>query len=351
MAERAAAARPVASLADLQALPKTELHLHLRGAIPLSFLRSRLRRRPPAAVLDAAPPGHLRLFSKHPGIRDLLEADDPAADLDRLFQYQNFEQFLAAYLFTVHFVRTIDDFRALVGGVRAGFGEQRITYAEVTVSIPEYIEQGLQLTEILEVLAEDPPGGPTVRWIVDPVRGYGPAKAEAHLEEVAARRPQTLLGVTLGGAEHLFPNRHFSRAYEIAREAGLRTTVHAGEAAGPESVWQAVRTLRVERIGHGVRAIEDPSLVRHLAERGIPLEICPTSNVRTGVYRSLAEHPARGLFEAGVQMSINTDDPTFFSTSLAEELAGLRKLGFSWPEIDGLARGASRFAFASAPAL
>ena len=345
MADPATSPGPVASLADLQDLQKTELHLHLRGAIPLEYLRDRLRRQPLGNLLDDAPPGHLALFAAHPGIREVLEAEDPGSQLELLFRYESFPQFLASYLFTVYFVRDIDDFRELVSGVRGGLEAQRITYAELTVSIPEYLEQGLELCEILEVLAEHPPGPTTVRWIVDPVRNYGAAAAERLLERIGARRPATILGVTLGGAEHLYPPRQFQRVYQIAREAGLRTTIHAGEAAGPESVWDAIHSLGVERIGHGVRAVEDPALVKLLAERGIPLEICPTSNVRTGVYPSLEEHPVRELFESGVRMSINTDDPTFFGVSLAQELAGLRNLGFSWPEIDTLARGARKFAF------
>ena len=143
----------------------------------------------------------------------------------------------------------------------------------------------------------------------------------------------------------MHPPAPFRRAFEIAREAGLRTTVHAGEALGPESVWDALRILEVERVGHGVRAAEDPALVRTLAERGIPLEVCPTSNIRTGVYWTLAEHPVLNLFESGVPITINTDDPTFFGVTLAGELAGLRQIGFSWPQIGELADNAFRFAF------
>ena len=347
----ASTGRTVRSLGDLQALPKAELHLHLRGAAPRAYLRDRLRKQSPASALEGAPRRQLSVIVRHPGVRRILKADDPAAELDRLFEYRTFVEFLGAYLFTAYLVRDIEDFLELVRGVRQGLAEQRITYAEITVSIPEYLQQGLALKDILSVLAADPSGVPVVRWIIDPVRSLGPEAAARLLEDIARQRPATVVGMTLGGAEHLFPPELFTRVYEIARETGIRTTVHAGEALGAESVWHAVRTLRVERIGHGVRSIEDPSLVRHLAERRIPLEVCPTSNVRTGVYQSLEEHPVRELFEAGVPMSINTDDPTFFGVSLAEELAGLRSLGFSWSEIDRLARGARAFAFGPVPAV
>ncbi len=296
-------------------------------------------------MLERAPLGHVRWLGRHPGILRLMESDDPAGDLDGLFRYSDFEQFLAAYLFTGYLVRGLGDFRDLISSVREHLRVQGIVYCELTVSIPEYLRQGILLGEILDALAEDPSGQPVVRWIVDPVRTLGPVAATKLLERIAKRRPSTMVGMTLGGAEHLAPPEKFGTVYEVAREAGFRTTVHAGEALGAESVWHAVRTLRVERIGHGVRAAEDPRLVRHLAERGIPLEICPTSNVCTGVYPSLSEHPVRELFEAGVPMTINTDDPTFFGVSLAEELGGLSALGFSWEEIGALASGAFRFAF------
>lgn len=336
--------------AELEARPKAELHLHLRGAIPREYLSDRIRKCPPAQALESAPPNQLARLRRQPAIARILAASDPAEELDGLFRFDSLDQFLAAYFFTVFFVREIDDFRDLVLGVREHLRAQNITYAEVTVSIPEYLQQGLPLEGILDVLGGDPPARPKVRWIVDLVRNYGPDAAERLLERLLPLLPPTVAGLTLGGAERLYPPRQFERVYALAREGGLGTTVHAGEALGPESVWHALDTLRVERIGHGVRAIEDPMLVSHLAEREIPLEICPTSNVRTGVYPSLDAHPVRALYEAGVPMSINTDDPTFFGVSLAEELAGLRSLGFTTGEIDALAGGAFAFAFDAAAA-
>lgn len=333
------------SQAELAALPKAELHLHLRGSMPPEYLRERLRKRSPAGALRSAPGEQREWMLRHPGIGRILESRDPARELSGLFKYSNFEQFLAAYLFTAYFVRDVEDFRDLVSGVRRSLRLQSIVYAEVTVSLPEYIQQGLSLEDLLAVLGEEEADEPCIRWIVDPVRNLGPTAAEQLLERLLPMRPPTLVGLTLGGAEHTHPPAPFRRVYQIARASGLRTTVHAGEALGPESVWDALRILKVDRLGHGVRAAEDPSLVRCLAERGVPLEVCPTSNVRTGVYPSLQEHPIRALFEAGVPLTVNTDDPTFFGISLSEELANLRQLGFSWSEIDGLVSNAFRFAF------
>ena len=293
--------------AELEARPKAELHLHLRGAIPRQFLSDRVRKYPPARALESAPPNQLARLRRQPAIARILAASDPAEELDGLFRFDSLDQFLAAYFFTVFFVREIDDFRSLVSGVREHLRAQNITYAEVTVSIPEYLQQGLPLEGILEVLGDDPPARPEAA--LD--RGSGAelrtwTRRRELLERLLPVMPPTVVGLTLGGAEHLYPPRQFERAYALARDAGLGTTVHAGEALGPESVWQALDALRVERIGHGVRAIEDPRLVSHLAERKIPLEICPTSNVRTGVYRSMEAHPVRELYEAGVPMSIST---------------------------------------------
>ncbi len=335
----------IASLANLKALPKAELHVHLRGAMPLSYLRAQFRKHPPSRALDSAPPHLLDRMLSHPGIRRIVRAEDPLREAGSLFRYSSFDEFLAAYLFTGYFVRDIDDLRGLISVVHRGLCEQNVTYAEVTVSVPEYLQQGLALGDVMSVLGEERPGPPRLRWIVDFVRNFGPDAGESLLERLLPLRPTSVVGLTLGGAEHLYPPAPFRRLYEIAREGGLGTTVHAGEALGPESVWDAVRVLKVDRVGHGVRAIEDPSLVQYLAEHQIPLEVCPTSNIRTGVYSSLEEHPVRALFESGVRLSISTDDPTFFGVSLSEELAGLRRVGFSWDEIGHLANDAFGLAF------
>ena len=238
----------------------------------------------------------------------------------------------------------------MIAAVRRQFCRENIVYAEVTVSVIEYVNQGIPLEALLEALSEEPETPPRVRWIVDLVRNIGPEAAESLLDRILERRPRNLAAVTLGGAEHLFPPAPFERVFAKARGAGLRLTVHAGEALGPESVWDALRILKVDRIGHGVRAVEDPALVAHLAAQRIPLEVCPTSNIRTGIYRSYGEHPARRLFEAGVPLTVSTDDPTFFRVTLSRELSALTALGFSPDEIEGIAANGFRFAFAPPPA-
>lgn len=333
--------------ADLLARPKAELHVHLRGAAPAEFLGALLRKYPPEEALAAAPAQHRRIFAAHANIRAAMAG---RYEQSAFFRYDSFEGFLAAYLFTGYFVRSIDDFRAMIAAVRRQFVRQNIVYAEVTVSVIEYVNQGIALEELLEALAEEPAAPPRLRWIVDLVRNIGPEAAERLLDRILERRPRNLTAITLGGAEHLFPPAPFARVFAKARGAGLKLTVHAGEALGPESVWDALRMLRADRIGHGVRAIEDPALVAQLAAQRIPLEVCPTSNVRTGICRAYGEHPARRLFEAGAPLTVSTDDPTFFGVTLSEELAALTALGFSPDEIGDIAENGFRFAFDPAAA-
>ena len=184
-----------------------------------------------------------------------------------------------------------------------------------------------------------------MQWIVDLVRDFGPESALAQLRELIGLASPAVMGITLGGSEDCFPAGEFREVYALAREHGLRLSVHAGEALGPESVWEALESLRPERIGHGVRAVEDPALVAHLAAERIPLEVCPTSNIFTGAYPSLEAHPVRALFEAGIPITINSDDPTFFHTTLADEYACLPALGFSDRDLLKLLRNGFRYAF------
>jgi adenosine deaminase len=157
-----------------------------------------------------------------------------------------------------------------------------------------------------------------------------------------------IVGIGIGGSEHSAPPEPFAQVYEEARRLGFHTSAHAGEAAGPQSVWGALRALHPERIGHGTRAQEDASLVDFLAERAIPLEMCPISNLRTGVVPSIEEHPVRRFFDRGLRVTVNSDDPKMFGNSLAEEYRLLaEKLGFTLGEIHQLIMNAVEASWAS----
>jgi adenosine deaminase len=183
-----------------------------------------------------------------------------------------------------------------------------------------------------------------VQWIADLVRDFGADTCLELLNDLIAQDCRSLVGITLGGAEHRFPPEQFERVYATARDAGLRLTIHAGEALGPESVWNALE-LGVERIGHGVRSIEEPALVRHLAERRIPLEVCPTSNLRTGIYPSYSAHPLEALYVAGVPVTINSDDPTFFGTTLIDEYLHMHEAGIAQDDLYEMLKNGFRYAF------
>ena len=329
----------------LRDAPKAELHVHLRGAMPAEFFAELISKYGPRQALEHAPRRHLDAFNRCDNIRPFL-ASPNAERVQGLFRYHSFDQFLATYLFTSYFVRDIDDFRNLIAAVRGFLEKQNIVYAEITVSVFEYLNQGIALPDLLAVLDETANApGIRVQWIADLIRNLGPAKVVELMRQILGKRPASLTGITLGGSEHQFPPAQFSALYRLAREQGLRLSVHAGEALGPASVWDAIRVLQVDRIGHGVRAIEDPNLVDYLANRQIPLEVCPTSNLRTGVFPSYEAHPLKALCEAGVQLSVNTDDPAFFSTTLAEEYGHALRMGLDEQALVSIMKNGFRHAF------
>jgi len=303
----------------LEALPKVELHLHLEGAIP------------------------------HPTLWELVCAHggDPEvptyqALLDR-FAYRDFSHFIATWVWKNRFLSSYDDFTLIAEAVARDLASQRILYAEAFFSPADFKRHGLQTQRLAEAIRRglDRVPGIEVALIADLVRDCGPEMAERTLAEVLETVELGVIGIGLGGSEAEYPPQLFSKVYERARGLGLHTTAHAGEAAGPASVWGAIRSLEVERIGHGVRSVEDPALVDYLAEHRIPLEVCPVSNLRTAVVPSLAEHPIRELFDRGVALSVSSDDPKMFDTSLAGEMLALeRELGFQRDQIRQLILGA-----------
>lgn len=299
----------------LAGMPKVELHLHLEGAIPLDALWS--------------------LVTRHGG-----EAEVPdRAALARRFAYRDFPHFIDTWIWKLRFHQTLADYRFLAEAVAADLARQRIVYAEAYISPTD--AAGLEVGPLLRAVRAGLDRVPetTVALIPDLVRDTGPQRAAATLAEVVAVKDETgVVGVTIGGSEQSFPPEPFAPVYQEARQAGLRLTAHAGEAAGPESVWGAIRWLEVDRIGHGIRAVEDSELVAHLARTLVPLEICPTSNLRTGVVPNWENHPVRTLIDAGVMVTINTDDPVMFGCSLAGEYAALaEQFGYGWDTLLELA--------------
>jgi adenosine deaminase len=297
-------------------LPKVELHLHLEGAIPLASL--------------------WQLVRKYGG-----ESEVPTlAALASRFQFRDFPHFIDTWVWKNQFLREYEDFTFIASGMARDLASQNVLYAEVFYSPGDYRRVGLDHAKIAGAIRTGFSELPDIRigLITDLIRDHGPGRAESTLDVIREISGDFgIIGVGIGGSEHLFPPEPFAQVYERARSLGLRTTAHAGEARGPESVWGAVRALRADRIGHATRAIEDPALADYLAEHQIPVELCVISNVRTGAVKSIAEHPARAYFERGIPLSVNTDDPKLFNTSLADEYLALHTdLGFSVPEIHSL---------------
>jgi len=327
-------------------LPKTELHVHLRGSIPHQTIQQLINKYSVERIWKKIPLQYKILFKSSPKIREFVKAKDPRKDVSKLYEFDSFDQFLIQYFFLGFFIRESQDFCLLVRDVVSSLKEQNIIYAEITFTLREYSRLGLTFDDFSYSFDEaDKISGIKVRWLVDLVRDRGPRAALLLLKKVISWGDSRVIGITLGGSEHRFPARLFPKVYKVAKDAGLHLTIHAGEAAGPRSVWDAVKLLNVERIGHGVRSIEDPKLVEYLAENKIPLEVCVTSNLKTKIYPSYEAHPVRKLYKAGIPLTINSDDPTFFGSNLNNEYKILKQIGFTNAELRDLIKNGFRYAF------
>ncbi|NIO70742.1 MAG: adenosine deaminase [Anaerolineae bacterium] len=296
-------------------VPKVELHLHLEGAIPHEALWELVQK-----------------YGGDPSVPDL-------GALERRFEYRDFPHFIETWTWKNGFLREYEDFTFIAEAVARDLAGQNIRYVEAFFSPSDFLRHGLETQKLTEAIRTGLSRVPEVEvaLVADLVRDYGPEKAAMTLAEVNEVRDLGVVGIGIGGLEQEFPPEPFEAVYEKARQLGFHTSAHAGEAAGAASIWGAIRSLRVDRIGHGTRAEEDEALLDYLAEHRIPLEMCPISNVRTGVVNSLEEHPVRRYFEMGIIVTINTDDPKMFGNSLTEELRLLEeKLGFSRDEIRSL---------------
>jgi adenosine deaminase len=237
------------------------------------------------------------------------------------------------------FLREYEDFSFIAEAVARDLAAQNIRYAEVFYSPPDFARHGLQTQRLTAAIRTGLLRVPQVHvaLVADLVRDYGAASAARTLAEVAEVIDHGVIGIGIGGTEPAYPPELFTEVFHRARALGLRTSAHAGEAAGPASVWGAVHSLQVDRIGHGTRAIEEERLVDYLVEHRIPVELCPISNLRTGVVRTIEEHPVRRFFDRGVLVTINTDDPKMFGNCLAGELTLLtERLGFLPSELQTL---------------
>lgn len=268
-----------------------------------------------------------------------------------LYQYADFHGFLMAFKAVCAHLRTPEDYELVTYRLLQRLHQQGVTYAEIYLSAGVLLWQGKSVPEFFDGVdagyrrarAEC---GIEARWIFDAVRHFGAKAAMAMAREAVRLRDRGVVAIGIGGDETRAKPELFRDVYDYARSEGLRLTAHAGEAAGPESVWGAVRALGVERIGHGLSAASDAELVAWLAAHQVPIDICLTSNVRTGALGRLKDHPLRHYFDAGVLVTLSTDDPAMFETDLIREYVLAHQVfGFTRDELCRLAENSFRAAF------
>jgi aminodeoxyfutalosine deaminase len=314
-------------------LPKAELHVHHVGS--------------------ASPEIVSELAMRHPGV---VPVDRDA--LREFFQFRDFAHFIEVYLAVAALVRTDEDIRYLTYEVARELATgQQVRYAELTCTpytsvLPNDPENGIPIEAYTEALedarvAAERDFGIVLRWIYDINGEDGMPAADATLSFALNHRVDALVGFGLGGPEIGVPRPQFAPHFDAARAAGLHSVPHAGETTGPETVWDAIRMLGAERIGHGTSSAQDPDLLTYLAEHAIPLEVCPSSNVATRAVADLDGHPIRVFRDAGVTVTVNSDDPPMFGTTLNHEYEiAARLLDLDRTGVADLARAGVRASFA-----
>lgn len=313
----------------LQNLPKAELHLHFEGAIQ------------PATVGA--------LTARH----GVTTTED---EVRRRYNYTDFLGFLDAFKWVTSFLRDPADYALITHDLCEQLLQHHVVYAEVTLSVGVMLLRNQQpeanFAAIIRASEEFESRGLTLRWIFDAVRQFGPHAAMRVVQSAKNCASPKIVAFGIGGDELTVPTRDLLPAYEAASAVGLHRLIHAGEIGGPEKIREAAEILRVERIGHGIAAIHDPALMDLLADRRIPLEICPISNLKTGALArqlnrdsQLIDHPLPQLMRHGIPIVLSTDDPAMFHTDLTTEYDAARQMGLSETELRHLAKASFTHAF------
>ncbi len=300
----------------LRNLPKAELHLHLEGSIEPETLHE-------------------------------LDPATPIEGFRALYRYADFDAFLKTFGEIGKRLRTPDDYGLITRRLLERLERENVRYAEIIIAAGVVLWKGQEFAPIYEAVREAARGSSVeTHWILDAVRQFGPEHVRKVAELAAQRVNEGVIGFGIGGSEERGPAEWFGEAFAFAKAAGLHLTAHAGESTGPESVWAALN-LGAERIGHGIAAARDADSMRALRERDVPLEICVTSNLVTGVVKRIEDHPVRRLYDAGVPITLNTDDPAMFGCTLCGEYElAARAFGFSETELRGVAENGFRYRFA-----
>jgi aminodeoxyfutalosine deaminase len=309
-------------------LPKVELHVHLVGSAPV--------------------PTVLELARRHPDSR----VPRTEEKLREFYAFRDFPHFADVYEMVTHLLTEPEDIADLVRGIARDLAAQNVRYAEIKTS-SSFARNGIPpavITEALDIAAADSLSEYRVRigYIFEFPGEHADERALPALDHALTLAPEALVGFGIAGIEQgRAPHRDVIRnVFGAAAAAGLHCVPHAGEMTGPETVWEAIDHLHAERIGHGINSMHDPRLVSYLSERQLPLEVCPTSNVCTGQIAALEEHPLPRMLEAGLNVTLNSDDPPMFSTTLSNEyLVAARVLGLPPAQLAALAANAVRASF------
>ena len=307
----------------IHSLPKAELHLHLEGSVTAETL--------------------VELRQRHGKESTLAQAES-------LYQYRDFNGFLMAFKTLTEDLQTPEDYELITYRLMEQLKAESVLHAEVYVSVGVCLWRKQDFDAIFEGLERgrergEREFGVSLLWIFDAVRQFGPGAARDVFELAAKFRDRNVVGIGIGGDEVKAPPELFREAYAYAAEQGLRLTAHAGETAGPESIWGALN-LGAERIGHGLTAYQDAELMEELATRQIPVEICLTSNLRTGCLVKISDHPVRKYFDQGLMLTLNSDDPAMFGTSLTREYElAQSEFGFTDEHLRELARNSFEASF------
>ena len=312
----------------ITSVPKAEIHLHSEAVVSTKTIGT--------------------LYKKH------FDKEMTKQELDNLFVFSNLTEFVQAFITLQKLFNTPEDFVLLFDDIENYLKENNIVYSELFFSPSSFIRKGFAFDEMIAVFdkcinAIKKRSGIEIKILVDVSRTFGLENAMNNLNYILANGSKNIVGIGLGGDEVHNPAEIYEPVFAKAKQAGLHVVAHAGEDVGPESVWSTLSALKAERIGHGITSIQDEKLMQELAAKKIPLEICVTSNVFTKkLVTEAKDHPVKKFFDKNIIVTVNTDDPAFFNTSLVNEYWILHKeLGFSMDEIKTLILNGFDAAFCS----